>query len=142
MRFDTIPVFASLKGAMQYHSARAEVLAQNVANVQTPDFTPSDIADGDVGAALRDAGQMRTMGVASPGLAVTNAAHMQMDAAPPARFTASKSPDSETTLDGNGVVIEEQIARVAATRSGYEMAVSLYQKSLGLLLQASRPPSG
>ena len=51
-----------------------------------------------------------------------------------------KSPDSETTLDGNAVVVEEQMMKIAETRMDFETMVGLYQKSLGLLRLASRSP--
>jgi flagellar basal-body rod protein FlgB len=55
-------------------------------------------------------------------------------------MTTVKSPDSETTLDGNAVVVEEQMMKIAETRMDFETMVGLYQKSLGLLRLASRSP--
>ena len=55
-------------------------------------------------------------------------------------LSVSKSPDSETTLDGNAVVVEEQMMKIAETRMDFETMVGLYQKSLGLLRLASRAP--
>ena len=55
-------------------------------------------------------------------------------------FSVQKSPDSETTLDGNAVVVEEQMMKIAETRMDFETMVGLYQKSLGLLRLASRAP--
>jgi flagellar basal-body rod protein FlgB len=49
-------------------------------------------------------------------------------------------PDSETTLDGNSVVLEEQTIRAAETRMQYETGLALYQKGLMLLRMAARPP--
>ena len=40
MRFDGIPVLSALKDALDYNSARSRVLAVNVANSDTPGFTP------------------------------------------------------------------------------------------------------
>jgi flagellar basal-body rod protein FlgB len=55
--------------------------------------------------------------------------------------TTLSSPDSETTLDGNSVVVEEQMMKIAETRMDFETMVGLYQKSLGLLRLASRSPT-
>jgi flagellar basal-body rod protein FlgB len=49
-------------------------------------------------------------------------------------------PDSETTLDGNAVVLEEQTMRAAETRMQYESSLALYQKGLQLVRMAARPP--
>jgi flagellar basal-body rod protein FlgB len=48
--------------------------------------------------------------------------------------------DSETTLDGNSVVLEEETIRAAETRMQYETGLALYQKGLLLLRLAMKPP--
>ena len=54
---------------------------------------------------------------------------------------SKQSPDSESTLDGNAVVVEEQMMKIAETRMDFETMVGLYQKSLGLLRLATRSPT-
>ena len=53
--------------------------------------------------------------------------------------TVSK-PDSETTLDGNSVVLEEEMMKMTQARTDYEAAIGFYQKSLNLLRTAARAP--
>jgi flagellar basal-body rod protein FlgB len=48
--------------------------------------------------------------------------------------------DSETTIDGNAVVLEEQMARAAETRMAFETSIALYQKGLELVRMAARAP--
>ena len=48
--------------------------------------------------------------------------------------------DSETTLDGNKVVLEDQMAKMTEARMDYEAAIGFYQKSLEMLRMAARPP--
>ena len=48
--------------------------------------------------------------------------------------------DSETTLNGNAVVLEEQMLKLADARMNYDAAIGFYQKSLGLLKLAARAP--
>jgi flagellar basal-body rod protein FlgB len=43
-------------------------------------------------------------------------------------------------LDGNAVVLEEQMIKVADTRMNYDAALGLYQKGLQLMRLASRKP--
>jgi flagellar basal-body rod protein FlgB len=57
-----------------------------------------------------------------------------------ARFTSEAAPDSETTLDGNAVVVEEQMLKMAESRMAYDAAIGLYQKSLAMLRLATKPP--
>jgi flagellar basal-body rod protein FlgB len=51
-----------------------------------------------------------------------------------------KSPDSETTLDGNAVVAEEQMMKMSETRMEFETMISLYNKSLALMRIAAKSP--
>src|SRR5574338_702921 len=62
-----------------------------------------------------------------------------LDTAGFARMLASQD-DSETTIDGNAVVLEEQMARASETRMQFETGIALYQKGLELLRLATRLP--
>ena len=57
-------------------------------------------------------------------------------------YVAESTPDSETTLNGNQVVLEEQMVKMSESRSDYDAAIGFYQKSLGLLHLAIRKPGG
>lgn len=124
MGLDSIPVLATLKQALDFNTSRARVLAENVANSDTAGFMPKDIARGDFAQALRESGGLSARSDGSAGA-----------------WRVSASPDSETTLDGNAVVVEEQMAKVAETRMRFEAAIGLYQKSLSLLRMAAKSPS-
>ncbi|MEZ6028625.1 MAG: flagellar basal body protein [Hyphomonadaceae bacterium] len=140
-----ISVFSLMKARLQMLGERQKVIAQNVANVSTPGYVPNDINQDAFAATLqRMAGQSRTAN--GPGrtvMAATQAGHLQPASGPAAPgVSVVKSPDSETTLDGNAVVVEEQMIKIAETRMDFETMVGLYQKSLGLLRLASRSPRG
>jgi flagellar basal-body rod protein FlgB len=135
MRPDDIPVLNTLRQALGLHNARQRVIAENVANANTPGFTPSDISRSQFERVL--SGQAG----ASAGLRVTDARHY--GAAPSgvaAQVDPERTPDSETTANGNSVVIEEQMVRANENRMRYESALSLYQKSLNMIRMAARPP--
>lgn len=134
MRPDDIPLLTQLREAMGFHAARQRTLAQNVANADTPGFTPSDLSRSAFEQVLQ--GNTR----ANAGLKATDPRHIASQQGSGARFRPEQRPDSETTANGNSVVLEEQMARVAETRMNYETAVSLYQKSLSLIRMAARGP--
>lgn len=141
MRLDDIPLFAMLKGRMNYLSARQRVIAENVANADTPGFTPNDIRAPSFADAMRSAtGSAAAAG--GPGqLARTNAAHIAgPGGATASPFTPERAPDSETRQDGNSVVLEEEMLKMSESRMNYDAAISFYQKSLNLLRMAARPP--
>ncbi|NWG54274.1 MAG: flagellar basal body rod protein FlgB [Hydrogenophilaceae bacterium] len=124
------PYFELLRIRLDQLSQRQRLIAENIANASTPGYTPRDLDASAFQRAL-DA----QSGVA---LARTNAGHMAAGGAPQAVIVTRA--DSETTLDGNAVVLEEQTVRAAETRMQYETALALYQKGLQLLRMASRPP--
>lgn len=141
VKLDDIPLFAMLKGRMGYLSARQRVIAENVANADTPGFTPRDIKPPSFQDAMR-AGGATSAGPGGAGvLTRTSAGHMAgPGGAQSSPFQPVRSPDSETRLDGNSVVLEEEMLKMAESRMSYDAAISFYQKSLNLLRMAARPP--
>ncbi len=136
-------VFSLMKARLQMLGERQKVVAQNVANVSTPGYVPSDINQEAFSATMqRMAGQGRAAdGPARTAMVATQAGHMApAPSAGSATMATTKTPDSETTLDGNAVVVEEQMMKIAETRMDFETMVGLYQKSLGLLRMAARAP--
>lgn len=136
MDLGQIPLFAMLRGKLSHLTERQKLIAENVANSSTPGYQPRDLTPFSFQARL--AAQPLA---AAP--AQTQAAHMPgtlSTRTPAAPHKARKGRDSETTLDGNSVVLEEQMMKMAQARMDYDAAVGFYQKSLGLLKMATRPP--
>ncbi|WP_295691725.1 flagellar basal body rod protein FlgB [uncultured Maricaulis sp.] len=144
MRPDDVPVLALLRQSMSFHSDRQQVIAENIANANTPGYTPRDLDESDFHAALRSQmGDRSSAPRGAIGLTTTRAGHIPAStgaSASSASWEPIDSPDSETTVNGNSVVIEEQMVRAQENRMRYESALTLYQKSLGLLRTAIRPP--
>lgn len=136
MRLEDMAVFSRLGDALRFHTERARVLAENVANADTPGFVPRDIAGGEPANVVG-----KSTGPAPMALVRAHPEHFASDGRAVRRYEAASSPDTEVTKDGNAVVLEEQISRVAETRLAYETTVGVYQKSLGLLRLASRSPT-
>jgi flagellar basal-body rod protein FlgB len=135
-----ITVFSLMKARLQMLGGRQKVIAENVANVSTPGFVPRDVDQDSFATALqRMAG--RASGPGHTAMVATQARHMAPQGGASASFNMARAPDSETTLDGNSVVVEEQMMKIAETRMDFETMVGLYQKSLGLLRLASRSPT-
>ncbi len=49
-------------------------------------------------------------------------------------------PGTETTLNGNSVVLEEEMIKMADARMNYDAAITFYQKSLNILRLAKKSP--
>ena len=130
-----INVLDTLRTMLGYHNARQRTIAENVANANTPGFTPSDVSQSQFERVL--AGQAQS----GSGLRTTDPRHYgAQGGGMSSGFRPEATPDSETTANGNSVVIEEQMVRANENRMRYETALSLYQKSLNLIRMAARPP--
>ena len=134
-------VFSLMKSRMQMLGERQKVVAENVANVTTPGYTPRDVDQDAFARTMERMASGAKAGQGHPGMAVTHAGHMVREGSAGPALSLQRTPDSETTLDGNSVVVEEQMMKIAETRMDFETMVGLYQKSLGLLRLASRSPS-
>ncbi len=142
MNLDSIPLFSMLKGKLGYLGQREKLIAQNVANSNTPGYVPTDLKPFKAAAAR--SGPAAPLPLIAP--IRTDSGHLEgkvrpVKGAAAGGFRAQEAPDSETTLDGNRVVLEEQMMKMTEARLEYEAAIGFYQKSLNLLRLAARPPS-
>ncbi|MFY8210504.1 MAG: flagellar basal body rod protein FlgB [Caulobacter sp.] len=144
---DDIPLFGMLKSRLGYLTERQKLVAQNVANSDTPGYRPSDLKPFSFQASLMNntAGPVYRGGRAAPTSGVTMIAttpsHQSRPNAPSA-WRATAGADSETTLDGNAVSLEDQMLKMTDARMNYDAAISFYQKSMTMLRMAARKPSG
>ncbi len=130
MQINEIPLFSVLKSKMSWLQARQSVLAENVANADTPGFRANSI----VAFELPD-----STGVAGPGRLTpvsTNSAHMAGFADTASQWGTDDDDTFEVEPSGNSVVIEEEMMKVAETQIDYQMAAGLYARSIGILKTA------
>ena len=137
MTLDDMPIFAMLKSRLGYLSDRQRLIAQNVANADTPGYAPRDLKPFTVA----PQGGLAQVGVAPVAMQMTSPMQLAAPFTPPASGAKPVvTPDSETTLNGNSVVLEEEMMKMSEARSDYDAAVSFYQKSLALLQLAVKRP--
>jgi flagellar basal-body rod protein FlgB len=108
MDLSKIPLFEMLTRRMSWLSQRQEVLAHNIANADTPDFAARELAPLDFRRSLRDTGTVTATR--------THAAHLGGGAQPQPFRDAAQRGRYETSPSGNGVVLEEQLMKVAGRR--------------------------
>lgn len=140
MTIGDLGLMATLRTKMQWHQARQRVLAENVANADTPRYRGKDLKAPDLPAAAGAAadGTMRPSSagrVASVALAVTEPGHMTARSGANG-FKSDASPRFEVTPNGNAVDLEEEMAKSAENQLDYQTAASLYQQSLTLIRTA------
>lgn len=155
MNTGDIPLLAMLKSRLGYLSDRQRVIAENVANADTPGYVARDVKPFDfkshMQAAMPAQGSSAMgsgVGGPNPGMApsgamaMTQPGHMQVPSGKGAAFKVKATPDSEMTIDGNGVVLEDQMVKLTNARMEYDAAISFYQQSLSMLKTAMRRPGG
>lgn len=121
----------ALNAKMAYLDKRQGLIAQNIANADTPDYRSKDLTKVDFGSVLK-------------GLAKSN--HVQLETTNPGHMP---SPDQlrkgkdvkdrltyEVAPDGNAVIMEEQMVKASQTRMDYNMVTNLLSKQTSMYRQA------
>ena len=130
MAFADLPVFSILKKRMQYHQARQTVLAQNVANANSPGYKARDIDAPNFASMVKaENGRMN-------GPAATNAGHFRGFGDSPSAGKPREVDSFETTPSGNSVSLEDEMMKVAQNQLDYQLATTLYTRGVGLLKTA------
>ena len=127
MPISEIPLFSMLRTRMQWHQERQKVLAENVANADTPNFRTRDLRALDFGSQVQAAGQVR--------VASTNPAHITGATASGA-FASDRNNKYDVKPAGNAVNLEDEMMKVASNQMDYQAAISLYSRSMGLFRTA------
>lgn len=130
------PFFGLLRTRLDQLSERQRLISENIANASTPGYRPRDLDTSGFERMLESHAGAQGAGLV---IARTNAAHMTPTGGGGHANVITRD-DSETTIDGNAVVIEDQMARAAETRMQFETGIALYQKGLELVRLAARAP--
>lgn len=128
MPISGLPILDMLRTKMQWHQERQRLIAENIANADTPNFRPRDLTPPTFG---------RTAPNAHPvALERTNSGHVAGAMSGYAGTFRSTSGGSETRPTGNAVSLEDEMLKVAQNQMDHQAAATLYSKSLGLVKTA------
>lgn len=126
-----IPIFSMLRTRMQWGQERQRVLAENIANADTPNFKPHDLVPPDFDATRSTSphGPLIVLAQTEPG-------HIAGSDEPSAIFRSRKDEGYEVRPAGNAVSLEDEMMKVASNQMDYQAAAALYTRSLNLLKTA------
>ena len=127
MAITDIPLFGMLKTKMMWHQERQRLLAENVANADTPKFRPNDLAPPQFD---------KKAPVAGVELNRTSTSHITAAASGGSGFAAARHGGYDVRPSGNAVNLEDEMMKVASNQMDYQAAASLYQRSLHMLKSA------
>jgi flagellar basal-body rod protein FlgB len=125
MAISDIPILSMLRTRMQWHQERQRILAENVANADTPDYRARDLAPPNFEHELK---------TASLTMARTNPAHME--AVGGSQFADDKHLHYEVRPRGTEMSPEEEMLKLAGNQMDYDAVTSLYTHSLTLIKTA------
>lgn len=124
MDIRNIPLFEALTRRMNWLSDRQTVLAENVANANTPGYTEKDLKAPDFSALVGKA-------ASSVQLAATEPGHFLAPASG-SGIPGTIDTTTDRTLNGNGVSIEAQMMKVSENAADYALTTTLYKQNLAL----------
>ncbi|MEO8883010.1 MAG: flagellar basal body rod protein FlgB [Devosia sp.] len=130
---DGMSLLNAMARKMRWQEQRQDVLAQNVANADTPNYRGQELKPVDFGDALNS--------VTRVAMAATNPMHLTASGADSGDAEAEQQASFEVTPEGNGVTLEDEMMKVTANQMDYQAVTTLYTKSLSLIRTALGHPS-
>jgi len=131
MTTQTIGLFKAMAAKMGYLNHRQEVLAQNIANSDTPDYRARDLTKVDFSRVVKEATGSK---VVHP--VATHHRHMPSPGKISEADNRAVKISYEVAPAGNSVILEEQMIKAAKTTMDYNLMTTLYQKNIGMIRTA------
>ncbi|MEO6014401.1 MAG: flagellar basal body rod protein FlgB [Devosia sp.] len=127
MAIGGLSLFQALGDKMRWHQSRQGVLAENVANADTPGYKERDLK------AYSFADDIKSIAMVTT--STTSPMHISASSNGLGGLGAGSSP-FEITPSGNGVTLEDEMMKVAGNDMDYQAVTALYTRSIRLLKTA------
>lgn len=134
MDLGNLGIFKLMSRKMDWLTQRQEVLSQNIANADTPEYKSRDLKAFSFRDALSDGRRLTPV--------ATNASHLAGTRGAGGMAQEQKVRDPyETAPDGNNVVLEDQMMRMSQSSMDYQTITNLYKKQVAMIKSAIRSGS-
>lgn len=130
MKMPDTPFLSLLRERMTWLHQRQDLLAQNVANADTPRYVARDLKAQDFSDALKKVTSQTNS------MMVTNVRHIALSNTRTGQFDDLESPDIESSPNGNSVSLETQMIKVSDTQAQFAAAANLYAKAMTMMKTA------
>jgi flagellar basal-body rod protein FlgB len=131
MSLQDIGLFTAIGAKLNYLSQRQTIIAQNIANSDTPGYRPQDLQKVDFSTMVKDL--VSPQGV---NLSITDENHMPNPAAEVSTKERAQKKTYEVAPAGNAVIMEEQLIKSGKNTIDYNLMLNLYQKQVGMIRTA------
>ncbi|MBR0683097.1 flagellar biosynthesis protein FlgB [Roseomonas eburnea] len=111
---------------LRWLDARQRVLAQNVANADTPGYRPSD---------LQPFAQSLVAAAPAAALRQTSPQHLAGNGGADPRARPERRL-ADRSMDGNGVALDREAMRIADTETAHALAIGLHRRYLAMFRTA------
>lgn len=139
MTIQDIGLFQGLSAKMDYLNQRQGLIAQNIANADTPDYQAKDLVDTDFSSLLGKSASSERTRTSIPDVKVrtTDGQHLGMIGSGNTQFKArAKEGTYEVSPSDNSVIIEEQLVSASENMMDYSLMLNVYKKQVGMLKMA------
>jgi flagellar basal-body rod protein FlgB len=127
MDISSIPLFEAITRRMGWLTQRQTVLAENVANVNTPGYDEKDLKEPDFRELVQGAQSVVHLAATQPGHITTR---------PGGHIDGTIQTTTDRTLNGNGISVEAQMMKVSENAADYTLTTTLYKKHIALIKMA------
>lgn len=121
--FEKLEIFQMASGMARHAATRQSLVAQNIAQADTPGYKARDVAS------FADTYQSQSDGIQ---IRATRAGHLMGSTASSTTPRIIAGAGSESP-NGNNVSLEGEMMKSADVRQQHDQALAIYQASLGLL---------
>jgi flagellar basal-body rod protein FlgB len=131
MDLGNLGIFKLMSRKMDWLTQRQEVISQNIANANTPEYKSRELKPFSFRDALSDNRRLTP--------AATDPSHLAGTRGPGGLAKEQKVRDPyETAPDGNNVVLEDQMMRMGQNAMDYQTITNLYKKQVTMIKSAIR----
>jgi len=125
MALSSISLFQALAQKMHWHQARQGVLAENIANADTPGYIERDLDPFSFGDQMKSVAKVTT--------SATSPMHISASSGSGTDGFGAESAPFEITPSGNGVTLEDEMMKVSGNDMDYQAVTALYTRSMAIL---------
>jgi flagellar basal-body rod protein FlgB len=127
----TLPILDGLRTRMQSLSDRQRVVAQNIANSETPGYKAREVSQPNFAALVGGSGM-----VATPQVQLTDRMKNLGAIQPLGAGVILDKDITETKPDGNNVTLEDQLLKMGEIQADFQAMTGLYRKQMSMLKTA------
>lgn len=129
--YSNLSLFDMMQKRMAYLSEKQAVIANNIANSDTPKYIPKTLEEQDFSAQLGKSISMKR----------TNAKHLDAGALKP-QYDVVDQRNVQLKPNGNGVNTEQEAYKMMRNQGEYTTTTNLYRRTMSMMRHAINGPQG